>query len=582
MNFLYPVYTEITECQDCYKCVRQCPVKAIRVENGHAMIIPEMCIVCGTCVIKCPAKAKRVRSDIQRIPQLLSLKKTVIVSLAPSFISEFPDCTPEQLIAAIKMLGFTGVSETAIGADLVSAQVAEDLCLSAQGKTIQKLFLSSACPAVVEYIKHFMPDFTPFITDRSSPLLAHARFLRERYGEDIGVVFIGPCIAKKRESDIFKQIDLAVTFDELRSRFTEEGIIPSKLPHPEGESTGFIPFRSAKGAFFPIDGGMITAVKKYDVPESVHTLTVTGIDEIPAALAGLHNEKLEHPLFIELLSCTGGCINGPASSKKRSSAIKYVNVVNYAQTAEDRLHKSVVKEQFDLSGTLPAKRVLAANPDEQAIREALHSVGKYTIEDEVNCASCGYDTCREFAKAMLENRAEKTMCVSYMRKLAQKKANGLIQAIPGGVIICDKHLNIIECNKNFARLMGPDIEDMYEAKPGLEGADLTKIADFSRFFEDVLAKNGPDVIEREVRTGKKVYQVTVFAIEKESCAGGVVEDITAPQIQKDRIVNQAKKVITKHLSVVQKIAFLMGENAAETEAMLNSIINSFSDESEQK
>ena len=130
--------------------------------------------------------------------------------------------------------------------------------------------------------------------------------------------------------------------------------------------------------------------------------------------------------------------------------------------------------------------------------------------------------------------------------------------------------------------MGPDIEDMYEAKPGLEGADLTKIADFSRFFEDVLAKNGPDVIERDVRTGKKVYQVTVFAIEKESCAGGVVEDITAPQIQKDRIVNQAKKVITKHLSVVQKIAFLMGENAAETEAMLNSIINSFSDESEQK
>ena len=152
MNFLYPVYTEITECQDCYKCVRQCPVKAIRVENGHAMIIPEMCIVCGTCVIKCPAKAKRVRSDIQRIPQLLSLKKTVIVSLAPSFISEFPDCTPEQLIAAIKMLGFTGVSETAIGADLVSAQVAEDLCLSAQGKNVQKLFLSSAWPVVVVYI----------------------------------------------------------------------------------------------------------------------------------------------------------------------------------------------------------------------------------------------------------------------------------------------------------------------------------------------------------------------------------------------------------------------------------------------
>ncbi|WP_428770706.1 [Fe-Fe] hydrogenase large subunit C-terminal domain-containing protein [Treponema sp. HNW] len=582
MNFLYPVYTELTECQDCYKCVRQCPVKAIRVENGHAMIIPEMCIVCGTCVIKCPAKAKRVRSDLQRLPRLLSLKQTVIVSLAPSFVSEFPDCTSEQLVEAIKMLGFTGVSETAIGADLVSARVAEDLCLSAAGKTDQKLFLSSACPVVVEYIKHFMPDFTPFITDRSSPLLAHARFLRETYGDDIGVVFIGPCIAKKRESDIFRQIDLAITFDELRRRFNEEGIQPSKIPSGQSGDTAFIPFRSAKGAFFPIDGGMIKAVKQYHIPDSVHSLAVTGIDEIPSALAGLHNESLEYPLFIELLSCTGGCINGPASSKKRSGAIKHVNVVDYAQSAKDRLDESVVKEKFDLSGTLPAKRVYPGSPDESAIREALRSVGKYTGEDEVNCASCGYDTCREFAKAMLENRAEKTMCVSYMRKLAQKKANGLIQTIPSGVIICDKDLRIIECNKNFARLMGTDIEEMYEAKPGLEGADLTRIADFFRFFEDVLAKNGPDVIEREVRTGKKIYHVTVFAIEKEACAGGVVEDITAPQIQKDRIVNQARKVITKHLSVVQKIAFLMGENAAETESMLNSIINSFSDESEQQ
>ncbi|MGI5173283.1 PAS domain-containing protein [Treponema sp. OMZ 840] len=582
MNFLYPVYTEITECQDCYKCVRQCPVKAIRVENGHAMIIPEMCIICGTCVIKCPSKAKRVRSDLQRAKQLISLKKTVIVSLAPSFVSEFPECTPYQLSEAIKKLGFTGVSETAIGADLVSAQVAEDLRLSAEGKTAQKLFLSSACPVVVEYIKHFMPDFTPFITDRSSPLLAHARFLHEQYGPESAIVFIGPCMAKKRESDVFKQIDLALTFDELRRWFAEKNIDPAKIQNTAQTEQAFIPFRAAQGAFFPIDGGMIHAVKQYDIPDNIRTMTVTGVDEIPASLAGLHNEKLENPLFIELLSCTGGCINGPASSKKRSTAIKHVNLVDYAQTAKNRLHKAEMKNGLDLCGTLPANRVFASNADEQAIRTALHSVGKYSAEDELNCASCGYDTCREFAKAILENRAEKTMCVSYMRKLAQKKANGLIQAIPSGVIICDTHLKIIECNKNFARLMGQDIADMYEAKPGLEGADLTKIIDFSRFFEDVLAKNGPDVIEREVRTGKNIFQVTIFAIEKEACAGGVVEDITAPQVQKDRIVNQAKKVITKNLSVVQKIAFLMGENAAETESMLNSIIDSFSDDTEKK
>ena len=176
---------------------------------------------------------------------------------------------------------------------------------------------------------------------------------------------------------------------------------------------------------------------------------------------------------------------------------------------------------------------------------------------------------------MLDKRAEKTMCLSYMRKLAQKKANGLIQAIPSGVVIADRNLNIVECNKNFAKLMGPEIEEMYNALPGLEGADLSKITALSRFFADVLDINGPDLIEREVRDGKKIFHVSVFEIGKDDCVGGVIEDITAPQVQRNRIISQAKKVIDKNLSVVQKIAFLLGENAAETESMLNSIIESF-------
>lgn len=576
MQVSSPIYTESTECQDCYKCIRRCPVKAIRVEKGHAKIIPELCVFCGGCVTHCPSHAKHVRDDTSRARHLLSIKKRVFVSLAPSFISDFSDFTPQQMIVALKKLGFTDVSETALGADLVSAQIAEDLEKAQKNQGGNKLFISSACPAVVEYIKQFLPEFTPFITDRASPLLAHARYIRKQYGEDVGIVFIGPCIAKKRESDVWKEIDVALTYNELRRWFKIEGIKPQNLIIPEEKDTpAFVPYRAAKGSLYPIDGGMISACKEYNELSGVRFMTVSGIHEIQKTLEGFDINSLKSPLFMELLSCPGGCVNGPGASGKNSGAERRLLVEEYAETAKKVISAEVQQAAPFLQDTLPVeKKALAVFTDEE-IRNALRSVGKYSAKDELNCASCGYDTCRAFAAAILDNRAEKTMCVSYMRKLAQKKANGLIKAIPSGVVIANKNLQIVECNLNFAKLMGHDVIEMYEAKPGLEGADLDKFTSASRFFSDVLALNGPDVIERDVRDGKKILHVTVFVIEKEEIAAGVFEDVTAPQSQKTRTVTQARKIIDKNLSVVQKIAFLLGENAAETESMLNSIIDSY-------
>lgn len=569
MNYLSPIYTAETECQDCYKCIRQCPVKAIRVERGHAQIIPEHCILCGTCVIQCPAHAKHVRDDLGKAKQLFGLKEKVIVSLAPSFVSEFPEYTPTQLVTALKYLGFWGVSETAIGADIVSEQLSKDLSEAASNTSKnQKLFLSSACPASVEYIKQCIPQYADYITDRASPLLAHTRYLKKLYGENIGIVFIGPCIAKKREADVWKSIDVALTFVDLR-RWLSESPTPVNLHESE-----FIPRRAAKGALYPVDGGMIAAVKKYDKLKGVRAMAVAGVHEITEALQSLEVEKLKEPLFIELLACAGGCINGPGTARGNSTALKRVQILDYAETAQD-CAKTKENERPIITDTLPVTGEKNAAHTAEEIRMALRSVGKYSPTDELNCASCGYDTCRAFAEAMLDNRAEKTMCVSYMRKLAQKKANGLIQAIPSGVVVADKNLTIIECNKNFAELMGSEVIDLYEAKPGLEGADLSKIANFSKYFTDVLLPNGPEFVDREVREGKKIFHITVFEIEDEEIAAAVIEDVTAPQIQKTRIISQAKKVITKNLSAVQKIAFLLGENAAETESILNSIIGSF-------
>ena len=577
MTALNPIYTEPAQCQDCYKCIRECPIKAISVEQGHAKVLSELCILCGHCVTVCPAKAKRVRDDLPLARQIVKNSRCAVLSLAPSFASEFAGVPVAAIAACAKRLGFACVSETAIGADFVSSSAAVALResssrIAAGDKNAQRLFLSSACPAAVEYIKQRLPELSSYITDIASPLLAHARYIKEKFGKESAVVFAGPCIAKKRESDVWREdVDCVISFNDLRRWMEDEGVkIDSSFGGDEADA--FAPFRAAKGALYPMDGGMIAAVKKYNPPACYDMIAVTGIGEIGAALKGIDAESLPRPLFVELLACHGGCVNGPLASRRLPTLAKHVSLLNYANAAAD----VTCEGRFPrMDGTLPAESASKARHGEADIAAALRSVGKRTVYDELNCGSCGYDTCRGFAAAMLDGRAEKGMCVSYMRKLAQNKANGLIRTIPSGVVICDRDLVIVECNENFARLMGPEIEELFEAMPGLEGADLSKITSLAKFFGDVASENGPDVVEKEARDGKKILHAVIFSLEKGMSACGVIQDVTAPQVQRERIIKQAQNVIDKNLALVQKVAFLLGENAAESEAIMNSIIESF-------
>ena len=212
--------------------------------------------------------------------------------------------------------------------------------------------------------------------------------------------------------------------------------------------------------------------------------------------------------------------------------------------------------------------------DEAEINAALAKVGKFSREDELNCGGCGYDTCREFARALLDGTAEPNMCVGYMRQLAHKKANALIRTMPSGVVIVDGDLKIVESNRRFAEILGKDTMLVYEARPGLEGADMKKVVPFHSYFERVLAGVN-DKIEKELKLEEIVLHLSVFTIEPNNLVGGIIQDITAPSIRKEHIVNKAKDVIQKNLETVQKIAYLLGENAADSEVILNSIIDSF-------
>ena len=568
MNFLNPIFTEKRECQDCYKCVRHCPVKAIKVEGGYASVVPELCILCGHCVEVCPNTAKRVRDDLPQARQLFTLKPRVVVSLAPSFVSEFPELTPGQIIRAFKRLGFFGVSETALGAQQVSAQAAAAL---AEGGS--RVLYSSACPTVVSYLQKHRPADSQYLTGLLSPLLTHCMMLRQHFGPDIGVVFVGPCIAKKLEAAQHPELlDVALTFDDLRRWLALEKITPEMLaPEPDD---AFIPEHSTEGAWYPVDGGMIAGMKSICAVNDCSFMAFSGINAIQKAIEGLDAQPADGSLFLELLACEGGCVNGPRAIKRDGTAAKRRRVLRSVQALVPVLPR---QSSLDIQSVFAVAPQPLLKFSEAQVREALRAVGKLTRDDELDCGGCGYNSCREFAGALIQQKAERAMCVTYMRKLALKKANALIQKMPSAVVIINDAMRIIEYNTAFATMFAVNVAPpgSTPASASLEGVMLSEVMPFANLFHAVL-KSGEDILDRDLRYQKTILHAGIFTIEKHCVVGGILQDITEPAVRKAEVIRKAQEVIQRSLQTTQTIACLLGESAAETEITLNSIIESFS------
>ena len=563
MDVLKPVYTEKNDCQDCYKCIRECALKAIKVVNNSAQIMHENCIFCGHCTEVCPVGAKKIRNDLTRVKSLLKRKEHVVVSLAPSFISEFPNLTNQQIVAALKTLGFFAVSETALGAQEVSSRLSDLLQKQPHG-----IHISSACPSVVELIGKYYPQYNKCITPVHSPLLTHCTMLKELYGEEVTIVFIGPCVAKKREADDYPQLlEAALTFKDLEDWFEEEGVNPYLLPSDSEQQ--FVPQEAGHGALYPIDGGMIAGIKSNVTTTDAVFMTFSGVKNIENVLHDLDRYKKGGAMFLELLACDGGCINGPGCSKKYSSAIKRYEVIQHAHhhpTVSVGYPDLSIKRDFN-----QVRAVVSGDYNESQIREALSLVGKSSQKDEINCGGCGYNSCREFAVSLLDEKSEPNMCVSYMRKIAHDKSTALLQKIPSGVVIVNETLRIIEANESFATLLGSEIQELYQTIPGLANANLMQLVPFYKLFSSILI-TGEQTLERDVRFESKLFHISLFTIQKHKMVGAILRDMSEPFIQREEVISRAREVNRRNLATVQKIAYLLGENASETEDMLNSII----------
>ena len=580
-NREYPLYTIKNNCQDCYKCVRRCPVKAFNIEDGSAMIVPDLCIACGTCYRVCPAKAKQARNDLTRAKHLVQSGKDVYVSLAPSWITEFEGVSREQMIAAIRRLGFRGVSETALGAEEVSANIAGLLDKAAneapQVSAANRLFISTACPAVVEYINKYVPERTANLTKLTSPLLAHCRLLKTALGKDIEVIFIGPCIAKKIEADRHPDLlSLSLSFTDLRQWLKDENIVLKDIHTSVFDK--FVMSKAEEGVAYPVEGGMIETLKPYEQSQKAYLMQITGIENIKRELKNIREEALDRPIFIECLACEGGCVNGPCTSSKKSGLEKRVEILKESDFSGLAGKRS---PSVDITLDYASEAIVQPEHDETDIKRVLASIGKYSIEDEINCGGCGYNTCRNFAKALLDGKAEPEMCVSHMKQQAQRKANALLRCIPTPIVIANAKLSIMEYNDKFVETFWNEDEhaDIYDQN-NLHGADLRDFINFTNLFSASLDLE-QDIHREHVRFNDKLFDVVVFNIDKKQIVGGIIEDVTNMEMKKEQIAEKAKEVIHKNLATVQQIACTLGEHMAETEVLLRSIAKDFAADDEQ-
>lgn len=603
------------DCINCFACVRVCPVKAIEVkaEKNFCEIIPDRCIGCGNCLNICPVNAISYRSSKQEVKDLLSEGGKVAAIVAPSISGEFVDITDyRKFVQMIKSLGFTYVCEVTFGVDLVAREY-KKLFEDFKGK----YFISSVCPVVVSLVEKFHPELVNNLVPIVSPMVATAKVMRKEYGNETKVVYIGPCIGSKDEAKRFAnegKVDAVLTFIELRELFDEFDIKESKLEYSEFDSPiGF------KGSLLPIANGLLQIA---DVSEDLLTgnvITAEGGDNIVEAVKEFENHAETIRRHFNLFFCEG-CLMGPGMSRGGEKYLRRTMVVNYAnkrlKTFDQKVFdKSIEKHSIhSLACSFEADDQRIVPPSKEAVREVLKIIDKESMGKDAGCEACGYSSCQDFAVAVAAGFAHTDMCLNFSlsnrheyiktlratnEKLAttqqalresEKTARAeqeaardasetittMMKKLPSALVIVDKKLKIMQSNQSFIDLLGDDAIEINEIVPGLVGADLKTLLPYNVYnlFSHVL-QNNEDIKNRDIHYKDVLLNISVFTIKKHGIVSAVIRDMYAPEVRKEEVIKRITEAVDINLAMVQKIGFLLGEGAAETEQMLNSIIATY-------
>ncbi|MEF9940740.1 MAG: [Fe-Fe] hydrogenase large subunit C-terminal domain-containing protein [Lachnospiraceae bacterium] len=551
-------------CKHCYKCVRYCEVKAISVKNEQAHIISERCIHCGRCLEVCPQNAKTFASDIERVKGYLRQGVKTVISIAPSYLGILDYQTPGQVVDALLKLGFHEVRETSEGAAYVTREYGRLLTEGTMPNII-----TTCCPSVNDLIEKYYPSLVSFMAPIVSPMIAHGRLIKKLYTEEVKVIFLGPCIAKKEEAIGDKRvegaIDAILTFEELVPWLQREGIVIRQCEEkPMGNQD------PKMNRLYPVSGGVIQSVLALQLQDTYHKVYVDGLKDCIELFESMERKEVDH-CFVEVNVCDGGCVKGPASHAWNHSFVRAkLRVEEHAQremTTEFATDVLMHKEFLD-------RHIEEPLPSEEEVRELLRAIGKNTKEDELNCGACGYPTCRAKAVAVFQKKAELSMCLPYAIAQAESMSNVVMDVTPNLIFIIDRDLRIRECNKKGQRLLGVSHAEALE-RHIYEFIEETDIEEVLRTKRSIIHKK----IEIE-QLQITVIEIITYIDELESVLV-IYQDVTKEEQAKEQhyslkmeTVEMAQKVIDKQMMVAQEIAGLLGETTAETKVTLSKLRDS--------
>ena len=562
-----------TKCKHCYKCVRYCEVKAIQVKDERAVIMPDKCILCGHCLKICPQSAKTLKSDLDLVKGFIARGDRVVVSIAPAYMGLLKYKTIGQVRSALIRLGFEDVRETSEGAAFVTAEYARLLEEHAMENII-----TTCCPSVNDLVEIYYPDLVPYLAPVVSPMIAHGKLLKEELGRDVRVVFLGPCIAKKKESlDVRHQgfIDAVLNFNDINRWLDEENIVIEDC-----EDMPFTRFDPKVNRLYPVTNGVVSSVLATE-PEKdgYRKFYVHGVSNCIDLCKSMARGEIKG-CFIEMNMCSGGCIKGPTVNDESISRFKVKLDMEEAIAREPASGKVMepVWEKVSFRKRFVDRSPKDPMPTEEQIREILRMTNKTRPEDELNCGACGYPTCRDKAIAVFQHKAEVSMCIPFMHEKAESMANLVMETSPNIVLIVGEDMRILEYS---------DVGEKYFGKTRSEALQMYLYefidpADFQWVFETHQNIHGKRVNYPEYHLS--TLQNIVY-IEKENAVLATFIDITKEEEQAREdyeknleTIDLAQKVIHKQMMVAQEIAGLLGETTAETKTTLTKLCQSLLDD----
>lgn len=550
-----------SNCKNCYKCIRHCPVKAIRFSGNQAHIIGNECILCGQCFVVCPQNAKEIVDETEKVKVLLQSGDPVIVSLAPSFIANYEGVGINAMRKALKQLGFYDVEETAIGATIVKTEYERML-----KEDERDVIITSCCHSINLLIQKHYPQALEYLADVVSPMQAHCKDIKSRF-PNAKTVFIGPCVAKKDEAEHYEGIvDAVLTFEELTEWFKSENIVLEK------EMDNDI---CSRARFFPTTGGILKTMAQ-DIPGYTY-LALDGVENCIAALKDIIDGKV-HKCFIEMSACVGSCVGGPVMEKyHHSSSVKdFIAVSGYAGTKDFEVSQPKAVEIKKNFGYIELRSQM---PSDMEIQNVLRQMGKFKPSQELNCGSCGYNTCREKAIAILQGKAEISMCLPFLKDKAESFSDAIVKNTPNGLIVLNEQLEVQQINDAARKMMN------IRSANDIVGDQVVRILDpvvFMNVLRDKRNVRNERVYLAEYR--RYVEQSVIYDQESRLLIC-IMRDITDEQDEREKkekisrqTIEVADKVVDKQMRIVQEIASLLGETAAETKIALAKLKESISNE----